>query len=1107
MRNVFISYAKQDLETATRIERALSSLGYSPMREESTVYAGGHWANEVRESIASNHVLLVLWSRHAAGSHFVQFEWTMGIALGKNIIPCLLDDTPLAPVLNSYPCVSLQDIVDSTPKVFETIGRPSPEMKPEPLKEPLDNLAGATMVTMGAGTTIPGQPSPTPASDAKSGGAERRHPSDQNDLMGSQIAGRYDIIRLLGRGGMGAVYQAYDRELDRNVALKVIRADLVNDPDVLKRFKREIQLSSTVTHKNVLRVYDLGESEGIKFLTMQYVEGDDLAHRIKHEGHLPIPRLLHIFRQVCQGLAAAHEQGVLHRDLKPSNIMIDKEENVYLTDFGLARSMQQSRLTQSGAVMGTPHYMSPEQVKGQAADKISDIYSLGIILYEMATGSVPYSGETMYEVMIQRVQKPPRPATELNPEIPAFLDKVIKRSMSIEKLARYATIEELLADLDQGAGTGHVARGTQYYVRHWRGVAAALHWRRFAIALPMILLLFLAGWWLWNRGSSPSTMEAIKPVSVLIADFQNRSGVQQFDGVLEQALESGLEGASFIAIYNRGQARKVAAQLKEGATALDETLARLVAVREGINIVVGGTSAFQQGKYEITINVVEAHTGQSLFTGRERAANKEKVLEYLGKLSAKVRKTLGDLTPESEQLAEAESFTAGSLEAARSYALAQEMQWTGQWEEAISHYKEALALDPGMGRALAGIAVMHRNLGQREKAIDYFKQAMAKIDRMTDRERYRTRGGYFVTVGDNEKAIEEYSALIKKFPADFAGHANLALSYHSSRKMAAAFEEGRRAIEIFPKNIAMRTNLALLAMYAGDFAAALKESAELRKENSYGSIFVCQALSELGLGRVQEAVQTYLELEKQGPSEASIAAMGLADVAIYEGRFEDSVRILRSGIQQDRSENNIPAAARKAAVLARVLLLRGQRSSAIAQAEQAVGECSDVPVIYTAATAFLEGDRDERAVELAGSLGNSLRTDSRAYGKLIEGEAMLKQGKGWEAIRLFQESQKLADSWPARLARGRAYLSVQAYTEAYSEFERCQKRLGESTALFLDDIPTLAALPPLYYYMGQAQEGLGSPAAQESYRKFVNIKEKSEKDSMVNDARRRLAAK
>jgi serine/threonine protein kinase len=249
--------------------------------------------------------------------------------------------------------------------------------------------------------------------------SQRRDPASAaaSDVLptGIDIGKRYRVLRVLGRGGMGTVYLVEDRQLHRQVALKLIRSEIAESEAVIERFKREIHLSSQVTHRNVLRVYDLGEAEGVSYLTMQYIEGDDLASVLKKEKRLPVARIVSIFRQICEGLGAAHEQGVIHRDLKPQNVMIDAGDRVYLTDFGLAKTAEQSGVTQTGAVIGTPYYMSPEQVKGEPAGPRSDIYALGVILYEMATGAVPFGGTSVYEVMIARLQKTPRPAREVEP--------------------------------------------------------------------------------------------------------------------------------------------------------------------------------------------------------------------------------------------------------------------------------------------------------------------------------------------------------------------------------------------------------------------------------------------------------------------------------------------------------------------------------------------------------------------------------------------------------------------------------------------------------------------------------------------------------------------
>ncbi|HVQ31661.1 MAG TPA: serine/threonine-protein kinase, partial [Vicinamibacteria bacterium] len=372
-------------------------------------------------------------------------------------------------------------------------------------------------------------------------------------VQGVEIAQRYRILGLLGRGGMGTVYRALDRELSRDVAVKVLRTEIAQEKSSLERFKREIQLSSQITHRNVLRVYDLGSHETLRFLTMQYVEGEDLASKVRREGRLPIPRVMSLFRQIAMGIEAAHEMGVIHRDLKPQNIMVDRADHVYVTDFGLARLQESSGMTETGALFGTPHYMSPEQVKGSLLDGRSDIYSLGVILYELLTGEIPFSGGTPYEVMSRRLHQDPRPAAAINPEIPNWLRGVIDRCLTRSPSDRYPNVTALLAALD--AKSVHTSLALEIRRRRWL---------KSAILGVGATLLSLAAYWTFGRLQESPRADG-RPRSILIADFSNRTGESVFDGTLEPALGVALEGAPFITSYSRAAAKRVAAQLRPGA--------------------------------------------------------------------------------------------------------------------------------------------------------------------------------------------------------------------------------------------------------------------------------------------------------------------------------------------------------------------------------------------------------------------------------------------------------------------------------------------------------------------------------------------------------------
>src|SRR5271169_2648582 len=562
---------------------------------------------------------------------------------------------------------------------------------------------------------------------------------------GTVLGGRYDIVRLLGQGGMGAVYQAYDRELERQVALKLIRAELAANPDILKRFKQELILARQITHKNVIRIFDLGQADGCKFITMDYIEGQDLQSVLRRKKKLEPAEASNIIAQICRALEAAHAEGVIHRDLKPQNIMLDKTGRAFVMDFGIARSMLGSGMTQTGALIGTPDYMSPEQAKGQALDARSDLFSIGIIFYEMLSGQVPFDADTTMGKLWKRTNEPARPLDELDKTIPRPLSDIVRKCLEIDPQKRFASAGELLQQIEiwQGpaAGTRVVSVPVTVLPGSGKWVAAA--------ALGVIVI---AGILFFRSRINPHPTGPHAPVTLLIADFENKTGDSVFDGTLEPMLGIALEGAPFISSFNRGQAKKDASRLQPGATHMDAALSQLVAVREGVDVVVSG-SITQEGKgYKVYVSTLDPATGKTILTEQRDASNKQDVLAVAGKLAEGIRKGLGDTTPESAQRAAAETFSAGSLEAAHAYAVGQDFQMAAKWDDALKAYAQAIQLDPDLGRAYAGTAAVYSSIGKRQESEKYYGLAMSHTDRMTDREKYRTRSGYYLLTRNLPKA-------------------------------------------------------------------------------------------------------------------------------------------------------------------------------------------------------------------------------------------------------------------------------------------------------------------------------------------------------------------
>lgn len=916
---------------------------------------------------------------------------------------------------------------------------------------------------------------------------------------GASISSRYEIVRLLGQGGMGAVYQAHDKELERQVAIKVIRADMAANPEILRRFKQELILARQITHKNVIRIFDLGQADGVKFITMEYIEGENLQIVLRRKKKLGPAEAANILAQVCRALEAAHNEGVIHRDLKPQNIMLDKTGRAYVMDFGIARSMLGVGMTQTGALIGTPDYMSPEQAKGQSLDARSDLFSVGIIFYEMLSGQVPFNADTTMGKLWMRTNVPARPLGELDKTIPQPLSDIARKCLEIDPQKRFASAAELLQHIEmwQGpaAGTRIIAAPTAAWPAYTKWVAASL-----GVAVIAGILFF-------RSRISPLPVGPHPPVTLLIADFDNKTGDPVFDGTLEPMLGIALEGAPFISSFNRGQAKKDGVRLQPGATHMDAALSQLVAVREGVNVVVTGSITQEGSGYKVYVATLDPATGKSILTEQRKASNKQDVLAAAGKLAESIRKGLGDTTPESAQQSAAETFSASSLEAAHAYAAGQDFQQAAQWDDALKAYAQAEQFDPNLGRAYAGTAAIYANLGKREDAEKYYGLAMSHIDRMTDREKYRTRSGYYLFMRNQPKAMEELSALVSQYPADTAGHANLALAYFYSRDMNKALEEQKRALEIIPHSVLQQVNYSMYALYAGDFDTAAREAQAILQENpNFDQALRTAALAELGLGHNAEAQAEYGKLQAVSPYGPSLAATGLADLALYEGKLSDAASILGKAIASDVAAKDAESTADRTATLALVQITLGKTKEAISSADKASSTSKDHGVIYRAAQVYIAAGQEAKALQLVASLSQRLETEPQVYAKLIAGEAQLKKGNARDALNSFQEAQKLADTWLGHFDLGRAYLDAGAFTEASSEFDVCLKRRGEATSIFLDDVPSYHVLPAVYYYQGRAREGLDSPGAAESYKTFLAIKEKGAGDPLVADATKRIGS-
>jgi eukaryotic-like serine/threonine-protein kinase len=925
--------------------------------------------------------------------------------------------------------------------------------------------------------------------------------------IGTVLGNRYEILELLGEGGMGAVYKAADREVDRIVALKVIRPEMASNPEILARFKQELLLSSQVTHRNVIRIYDLGEAQGLKFITMEYMEGQNLHQILKQQGKLDVAESVDIMEQVASGLAAAHREGIIHRDLKPANIMRDKSGRVVVMDFGLARTFSGDGMTQTGAMLGTLDYMSPEQAQGMDVKASSDIFTVGLILYELLAGIMPFYAESAIASLLKRTQQRAVPLADVDKKIPGTLSNIVAKCLENNPANRYQNAEDLDADLRawQGKTGGKKVSASSGRLRMNR--LRELPWPHLAIAGVLIVAIAAGSAWFVIRRQQQTAKSSAHPlVSVLIGDFANHTGDSVLDNTLEPMLGVAMEGASFINAYSRGDARKLAKKLPNPTDELNEQSARLVAVSQGVNTVITGDINMQGGKYEISATAVEAVSGHVLAKADISVGNKQDILSDLPKLAAPLRQALGDTTSASIQFNEVSGgFTAASLEAVHQDSLGVDEQFAGKFQEAFNSFQKAAELDPKFARAYTGMAAMAQNLGRPSDAVKYMKLAMEHVDRMTERERFRNRGLYYLTTGDWQNCVQEYSQLVTRYFADRVGQNNLASCYTQLRNAPKALEAAQHAVEIVPKGVGQRLNLAFISAFAGDFAASEKEArAALEINSSVGQGYLALAEAQLGQGQIDKAADSYHRLEKFDASSMSTANAGLADLAAYQGKYAEAARILTDGAATDVAAKSADNAARKYAALANLEVLQGHNAAALADIGKALANSQSIQIKFLAAIAYVDAGDLAKAQKLATSLSAELSSEPQAYGKIISGLIALKRNDAREAVQQITAANNLLDTWVGRFELGRAYLAAGAFTEADSEFDQCVKRRGEAIELFMDNVPTYAYFPPVYYYQGRVREGMKSDGFADFYKTYLSIRGQSSEDPLVTEIRHRI---
>jgi tetratricopeptide (TPR) repeat protein/predicted Ser/Thr protein kinase len=716
---------------------------------------------------------------------------------------------------------------------------------------------------------------------------------------GFLLGQRYEIISLLGEGGMGAVYKARDLELNRTIALKTIRREYAGNPAIIERFKQELILSTQVTHRNVVRIYDLGEAEGLKFITMEYVEGEDLRTLIHLRKKLPADEAVEIIQQVCKALEAAHAVGVIHRDLKPQNVMRDQNGRILVMDFGLARTLEGDGMTQTGALVGTMEYMSPEQALSKSLDQRSDIFSLGLIFYELLTGETPFRADSALASLIKRTQERAVPVSHHDSSISGPLDRIVNRCLERDVNARYQTAAELYTDLQRWKGkssSGSTMAPTVLYRPDMRVWLRMHRWWLAGGGAAVLVLVFAAYLGLRpNHAKRPAKEQAaaaaaaVPAMSLAILPFRNSSGDEKDDWIglsVAEMLSTDIGQSAQLRAVPSDRLRQVFTDLRIGPqTVIDPDTLRRVAEFSNADVVVSGQYAHYGDQIRIDATIRDLKHDQSVPI-KAQALPKD-LPAAIDQLAEAVRQNLS-LSPDVMKELKAQSFkpASTSIDALRDYNQGLALMRAGKNLDALKRFQSATTEDPQFALAHSRLAEVQTELGFVSDAEESSRRAvdLSRSENLPLPEQYLISASHARIMKNNKDAIEAYENLAKSWPGDVDVQYSLGTLYISNGDYTRARDIFAKILQADPKNIKALWEMGVVENTLGNPQAALDSlskgynlATQVDNQEQKALILLSTGISYRLLNKPDEALRNYKESiainEKIGQKRGVAAAL------------------------------------------------------------------------------------------------------------------------------------------------------------------------------------------------------------------------------------------